>query len=50
MSSPAFPNTTWKEELEPGEHELFERFVHDVVVPRQREFAQRTDHCNAAFT
>jgi hypothetical protein len=43
MSSPASPSTTWKEELEPGELELFERFARDVVVPRQREIAQRTD-------
>jgi hypothetical protein len=43
MSSPASPSTTWKEELEPGELELFERFAHDVIVPRQREIAQRTD-------
>jgi hypothetical protein len=43
MSSPASPSTTWKEELEPGELELFDRFAHDVIVPRQREIAQRTD-------
>src|SRR5262245_64385646 len=43
MSSPASPSTTWKEQLEPGELELFERFAHDVIVPRQREIAQRKD-------
>jgi len=35
------PSTTWKEEIEPGEHELFERFARDVIVPRQKEIAQR---------
>src|SRR5262249_12101651 len=43
MSSPAAPSTTWKEKFEPGELELFERFAHHVIVPRQREIAQRTD-------
>jgi hypothetical protein len=43
MSFPIPPSTTWEEELEPGEHELFERFAHGVIMPRQREIAQRTD-------
>jgi hypothetical protein len=40
-SKPMSPSTTWKEEIEPGEHELFERFARDVIVPRQKEVAQR---------
>src|SRR5262245_56866098 len=36
------PGTAWKEKIEPGEQELFERFARDVVVPRQREIAKRT--------
>ena len=35
------PSTAWKEEIQPGEQELFERFARDVVVPRQKEIAQR---------
>jgi hypothetical protein len=42
MSSPTAASTTWKEELEPGEHELFERFAHGVITARQRKIAQRT--------
>jgi hypothetical protein len=38
------PNTTWKEQqLEPGEHDLFERFARNVLMPRQREVSQGTD-------
>ena len=40
-SMPMSPSTDWKEEIEPGEQELFERFARDVVVPRQKEVAQR---------
>jgi hypothetical protein len=42
MSSTTSPSTTWKEELEPDEHELFDRFAHNVIVPRQREVAKQT--------
>jgi hypothetical protein len=42
MSSATAPSTTWKEDVEAGERELFERFAHDVIMPRQREIAQRT--------
>jgi len=42
ISSSTSPSTTWKEDVEPGEHELFERFARDVIMPRQREIAQRT--------
>src|SRR6478752_184452 len=37
------PSTAWTEKIEPGERELFERFARDVIVPRQKEVAQRTD-------
>jgi hypothetical protein len=36
------PSTAWKEQIEPGEPELFDRFARDVVVPRQKGVAQRT--------
>ena len=39
MSSATSPSTAWKEQLDPGEHELFERFAHNVLMPRQREVA-----------
>ena len=42
MSSATSPSTTWKEQLEPGEHELFERFARNVLMARQREVSQRT--------
>jgi hypothetical protein len=42
MSSATSPSTTWKEELEPGEQELFERFARNVLMARQREVSQRT--------
>ena len=42
MSSATSPSTTWKEQLEPGEHELFERFAHNVLMPRQREVSQQS--------
>ena len=42
QSTPMRPSTAWKEEIEPGEQELFERFARDVIVPRQKEVAQRT--------
>lgn len=43
MTSATSPNTTWKEQLEPGEHDLFERFARNVLMPRQREVSQGTD-------
>jgi hypothetical protein len=42
MFRAASPSTTWSEQLEPGEHELFEHFARNVLIPRQREVAQRT--------
>ena len=42
MSSPTFPSTTWKEKLEPGERDLFERFARDVLMARQTEISRRT--------
>lgn len=39
---PMSPTTTWKERIEPGEQELFERFAREVIMPRQRDVAQRT--------
>ena len=41
MTSETSPNTDWKEQLEPGEHELFERFARNVIVPRQKEVSQK---------
>ena len=42
MSSATSPSTTWKEELESDEPELFERFARTVLVARQKEISQRT--------
>jgi hypothetical protein len=42
MSSATFPSTTWKEELESGERELFERFARNVLMARQKEVSDRT--------
>jgi hypothetical protein len=42
QSTPMSPSTAWKEQIEPGEQALFERFAQAVVVPRQKEVAQRT--------
>ena len=42
MSSATSPSTAWKEQLDPGEHELFERFARNVLMPRQREVSQQT--------
>ena len=42
MSSATSPSTTWKEELESDEPELFERFARKVLVARQQEVSQRT--------
>ena len=50
MSSPTFPSTTWKEKLEPGERDLFERFARHVLMARQTEISRRTgESCNAPF-
>jgi hypothetical protein len=43
MSPTTCPNTAWKEQLEPGEDEVFERFAHNVIIPRQKEIAKKED-------
>jgi len=43
MLSPLPPSTTWKEELEPDEHEIFDRFAHNVIIVRQNEVSEQTD-------
>jgi hypothetical protein len=40
MSAATSPSTDWKEEIEPGERELFERFAHNVIMPRQEEVSK----------
>jgi hypothetical protein len=42
MSSATSPSTTWKEQLEPGEHELFERFARNVLMTRQKEVSEQS--------
>jgi hypothetical protein len=42
MSSATSPSTSWKEQIEPGEHDLFERFARNVLLARQTEISQRT--------
>ena len=41
-SSATAPSTTWKEQLEPGEHELFESFARKVLMARQREVSEQS--------
>jgi hypothetical protein len=43
ISSGIPPSTNWKEQIEPGEGDLFERFAHNVLLPRQTQISQRTD-------
>lgn len=40
MSAATSPSTDWKEEPEPGERELFERFAQNVIMPRQSEVSR----------
>jgi hypothetical protein len=42
MSSATSPSTTWKEKVELGEYELFERFARNVLMARQAEVSQQT--------
>jgi hypothetical protein len=41
MSSATLPSTSWKEQIEPGEGDLFERFARNVLLPRQTQISQR---------
>lgn len=43
MSSATSPSTSWKEQIEPGEHDLFERFARNVLLARQTEISQQTN-------
>jgi len=40
MSAATSPSTDWKEEPEPGEREVFERFARNVIMPRQKEVSK----------
>jgi hypothetical protein len=42
MFSATSPSTTWKEQFEPGEHELFEYFALKVLMARQREVSEQS--------
>jgi hypothetical protein len=37
------PSTNWKEQIEPGEDDLFERFARNVLLPRQTQVSQQTN-------
>jgi hypothetical protein len=51
MSSATSPSATWKEQLEPGEHELFERFAPNVLMARQGKSRNgQVDQRNAPST
>jgi hypothetical protein len=42
MSSGTSPSTSWKEQIEPGEGDLFEAFARNVLLPRQTQISQRS--------
>jgi hypothetical protein len=39
-AAPVAPSTTWKEDVKPDEHELFEDFAHKIITAQQKEVAR----------